>query len=34
MATKLAETMNKTVVIIHNPFILFLKTVLALDLYQ
>ena len=30
MATKLAETMNKTVTIIHKPFIFFLKTVLAL----
>ena len=30
MATKLAETMNKTVIIIHKPFIFFLKTVLAL----
>ena len=30
MATKLAETMNKTVIIIiHKPFIFFLKTVLA-----
>ena len=30
MATKLAETMNKTVIIIHKPFIFSLKTVLAL----
>ena len=30
MATKLAETMNKTVIIIHKPFIFFLKPVLAL----
>ena len=30
MATKLAETMNKTEIIIHKPFIFFLKTVLAL----
>ena len=29
MATKLAETMN-TLIIIHKPFIFFLKTVLAL----
>ena len=30
MATKLAETMNKTVIIIHEPSIIFLKTMLAL----
>ena len=30
MATKFAETMNKTVIIIHKPFIFFLKSVLAL----
>ena len=29
MATKIAETMNKTVIIIHKPFEFFLKTVLA-----
>ena len=29
MVTKLAETMNKTVIIIHKTFICFLKTVLA-----
>ena len=30
MATKLAETRNKTVIIIHNPLKFFPKTVLAL----
>ena len=30
MATNIAEIMNKTVIIIHKPFIFFLKTVLAL----
>ena len=30
MATKLAETMSKTVIIIQKAFIVFLKTVLAL----
>ena len=30
MASKLAETMSKTVIMIHKPFIFFLKTVLAL----
>ena len=32
MATKLAETMNETVIIyIHKPFIFFVKTVFALS---
>ena len=31
MATKLPETMNKTVIIIHKPFIFFLKTVSSLS---
>ena len=30
MATKVAETMNKIVIIIHKSFIFLLKTVLAL----
>ena len=29
MATKPSKTINKTVIIIHKPFIFFLKTVLA-----